>query len=520
MRRRKHPERLLVILGDQLDDKAELLDSLDPERDLIWMAEVERESTHVWSHKARTALFLSAMRHFRERLAKRGMPVRYLKLGEHRDTTLGYALRRDLYHLQPRRVLLTQPGDYRVLSELRSACLQADVSLEVLADRHFRCSLAEFDAWAEGRKTLRLEHFYRYMRRRHGVLMDGQLPAGGKWNYDAKNRGSFGQQGPGMVPSQRGFEPDETTRQVIDLVQSRFPHHPGNLVEFDWPVTPEQATEALEDFMEHRLRDFGLWQDAMWIGHPVLYHARISAALNLKLLDPGEVIRRVEEAWRADAVPLEAAEGFIRQVLGWREFVRGLYWRYMPKYLKLNALDAHEPLPDFYWTGDTDMACLQSVIDQTLRYGYAHHIQRLMVTGLFAQLLGVEPQQVHEWYLAVYVDAVEWVEAPNTLGMSQFADGGLLASKPYAASGAYIQRMSNYCSRCRYKPKQATGPAACPFTTLYWDFLLRHRQRFERHPRAGMQWRHLWRLDDGERQAIAKAAAELRAKLRERRESA
>jgi deoxyribodipyrimidine photolyase-related protein len=240
----------------------------------------------------------------------------------------------------------------------------------------------------------------------------------------------------------------------------------------------------------------------MWTGEPWLYHSCLSAALNLKLLDPREVVSAAEAAYRDNHAPLAAVEGFVRQILGWREYVRGIYWTQMPGYLSTNALDAHEPLPAFYWTGETPMVCLRDTITQTLEYGYAHHIQRLMLTGLYALMLGVEPAQVHEWYLAVYVDAIEWAELPNTLGMSQHADGGLMASKPYAASGKYIQRMSNYCTGCRFDPAQATGSRACPFTTLYWDFLLRHEARLQTNQRMAMQFRNLARLDASTRESI------------------
>jgi deoxyribodipyrimidine photolyase-related protein len=313
------------------------------------------------------------------------------------------------------------------------------------------------------------------------------------------------------------FAPDRTTRGVIADVRSHFPDNPGRLEGFDWPVTRQQALRTLEDFIEYRLAEFGPFQDAMWDGEPYLYHSMLSAAMNLHLISPHEVIDTVVEAYHAGQAPLASVEGFVRQVIGWREYVRGIYWSEMPDYLERNALGADQPLPDFYWTGETDMACLRSVIGQTLQTGYAHHIQRLMVTGLFALLLGVRPREIHEWYLAIYVDAIEWVEAPNTLGMSQHADGGLLGSKPYAASGRYIQRMSNYCSGCRFAPDKATGKQACPFTTLYWDFLMRHRQRFANHPRAAMQWRSLDRLDTASKKAIRRQAAELKALLADRR---
>jgi deoxyribodipyrimidine photolyase-related protein len=278
-------------------------------------------------------------------------------------------------------------------------------------------------------------------------------------------------------------------------------------------VTPAQANEALDAFIEHRLPFFGDYQDAMWTTEPWLYHSRLSAALNLNLLDPRLVLQKAEAAYHVGLAPLPAVEGFIRQILGWREYVRGIYTRYMPEYLTRNFLAARQPLPKFYWTGETDMNCLKHAIGQTLELGYAHHIQRLMITGLFALLLGVEPKQVHQWYLAVYVDAVEWVEVPNVIGMSQFADGGVMASKPYAASGAYVNRMSNYCKGCRYKPTESTGPSACPYTTLYWDFLDRNEVKLKSNVRLAMQMKNLARLTTAERTKIRRAADELKSRF-------
>ena len=316
-----------------------------------------------------------------------------------------------------------------------------------------------------------------------------------------------------MIPAPPHFAPDTLTAGVMRDVERQFPDNPGRLDRFAWPVTREEALAMLDDFVAHRLTAFGPFQDAMWKDEALLYHSGISAALNLKLLNPMEVIRAAVAAYEDRKAPLQSVEGFVRQILGWREFVRGVYWTEMPGYTERNALKATQPLPGFYWNGDTDMQCLRNAIRQTLETGYAHHIQRLMVTGLFSLLLGVKPQEVHAWYLAVYIDAVEWVEAPNTLGMSQFADGGLLASKPYAASGRYVQRMSNYCVDCRYAPDKAVGEDACPFTTLYWDFLLRHEARFSSHPRAAMQWRMLQRLDEPKKKAIIEQAKQLKTRL-------
>lgn len=514
--------QLVLVLGDQLDGRASAFDGFDPAQDGIWMAEVREESTHVASSRIRTALFLSAMRHHAQLLRERGWPLHYVRLDDPANTgSLAGELARAIRLLRPERLVMTAPGDWRVLRALRRAAAEAGLALELRDDRHFFCTVREFADHARGHRTLRMENFYRQMRRQHRVLMEGEEgtqgygPAGGRWNFDADNRQSFGADGPGIVPEPARFEPDAITQEVLALVAREFARHPGDLDGFAWPVTREQALLALERFIDERLPSFGPWQDAIWPGQPWLWHAHLSAAMNLKLIGPREVVARAERAWREGRVPLASAEGFIRQVLGWREYVRGVYWTSMPGLAESNALDAQAPLPAFYWTGETPMACLSDAIRQTLRLGYAHHIQRLMVTGLFALLLGVRPREVHEWYLAIYVDAVEWVELPNTAGMSQYADGGVMTSKPYIASGKYIERMSGgqYCARCRYRPGLGQGPEACPFTTLYWDFLLRHRERFANHQRIGAQVRNLSRLSEQQAEAIRTRAAAIRAEL-------
>jgi len=504
---------LIVVLGDQLDAESTVFADFDPARDAVWMAEVAHEATQVWSGKPRIAVFLAAMRHFRDALRARGFVVHYRALDTHDAATLEEALADDLARLRPERVLAVRPGEWRLAESLPAVCREAGVEWSEREDTHFYASPQDFAGWAKGKKELRLEFFYRWLRKREDVLMEGGEPAGGRWNYDAENRGSFGKTGPGRLPVPQAFAPDASTREVLALVEARFPEHPGRLEAFDWPVTPEQAEQALEDFIAHRLAKFGEYQDAIWSGEPWLYHSRLSAAMNLKLLSPRRAVAAAVAAWRAGRAPIEAVEGFVRQILGWREYVRGVYWLRMPGFLDDNALGADRPLPALYWTGQTQMACMRDALRQTLDLGYAHHIQRLMVTGLFALLLGVRPREIHAWYLAVYVDAVEWVELPNVLGMSQYADGGKMVSKPYAASGKYIQRMSNHCAGCRFDPGEAVGENACPFTTLYWDFLDRHRERFHDHPRAALQWRNLDRLPDQRLQAIRARAERLRASL-------
>lgn len=514
---------LVLVLGDQLNAESSAFDGFDPAQDAVWMAEVAEESTHVWTHKARIALFLSAMRHFREAMVARVWTVHYRRLDDLGNAgSLAAELRSALKTLRPATLVITEPGEWRVEADLKEVAKDSGIPLEVRVDRHFLSTREEFAAHARGRKQLRMEFFYREMRRKSGVLMQGDEPVGEAWNFDAENRGSFDQAGPGQVQAPVSFPPDPITREVLALVEQRFPKHPGSVSQFDWPVTPAEAQSALQDFIQHRLPQFGLYQDAMWTetdtllqgtsprAQAYLYHSRLSAALNLKLLDPREVISMAEAEFRAGRVPLASAEGFIRQILGWREYVRGVYWHFMPGYLELNTLGASAPLPSFYWTGKTEMRCLREVIGQTLEFGYAHHIQRLMVTGLFALLLGVRPQEVHAWYLAMYVDAVEWVELPNTLGMSQFGDGGIMASKPYVATGKYIQRMSNYCEGCRFDPDQKTGIKACPFTTLYWNFLMRHEPMLQKNQRMSMQLKNLARLSAQERNEITEQAERIR----------
>jgi len=361
----------------------------------------------------------------------------------------------------------------------------------LLEDDRFVCPPAQFAAWAQGRRQLRMEFFYREMRRATGLLMEGGEPAGGRWNFDAENRKPPPR---GMaLPEPLRFAPDEVTDAVLDLVERQFPQRFGALHPFWFAVTREGAQAAFARFLRLGLPHFGDFQDAMLRGEAFLFHAVIAQYLNCGLLDPLAVCRAAEAEWRAGRAPLAAVEGFIRQIIGWREYVRGIYWLGMPGYASGNALGAQRNLPAFYWSGETDMACVAAVVRQTREEAYAHH--------------GIDPRQVHEWYLAVYADAYEWVELPNTLGMSQFADGGLLASKPYASSGAYIDRMSDYCTGCRFDVKAKTGPGACPFNYLYWDFLARNRAMLGNNPRLGPVWRTYDALPEARKAAIARDAA-------------
>ena len=503
---------LVVICGDQLDHHSAALDGFDPERDAILMTEAMEEASYIWQSKRRIALFFAAMRHFRDAQRKAGREVLYNALDdESPPQTLATALKAAIARHDPEQVRMVLPGDWRVREALEQAAGETGVALTMVEDRHFYAAIADFEEFADGRKRFIMEDFYRMMRKRTGLLMDGDgKPEGGAWNFDKDNRKSFGKNGPGLIVPRAQYQPDTLTREVLSLVEQRFPDAPGTLDAFDEPVTREDALHALDDFISNRLREFGTYQDAMWEGASTLNHSRLSAVLNLKLITPREACDAAIAAWRDGAAPLNAVEGFVRQILGWREWVRGLYWTRMPDYAGLNALDATLDVPDFFWTGETDMACLRDMVTRLLRTGYAHHIERLMGMGLYLLMHGARPYATHDWHMGLYLDAIDWVSLPNMLGMSQHGDGGVVGTKPYCASGAYIDRMSNYCESCRFNPKQASGDDACPFTTLYWDFLARHEHRFDGNRRMALQVANLRRKDAAEVASIRRDAEKLR----------
>lgn len=473
---------LILILGDQLSRNIAALQGAEPDRDIILMAEVAEEAGYVQHHKKKIAFLFSAMRHFAQELEDDGWQVRYVRLDDPDNSgSLTGEIDRLLAEHPVDRVVVTEPGEYRLKSAFLDWAEAADIPLEMPQESRFLCSHDRFREWAEGRKQLRMEYFYREMRRETGLLMDGDEPEGGKWNFDHENRKPA--DGGLFLPRPPETSPDAITEEVLDLVEARFGNHFGTLRPFWFAVTRDGALEALESFADKALPGFGDYQDAMLEGERFLYHSVLSHYINAGLLEPLEVCRRVERAYYEGDAPLNAAEGFIRQIIGWREYVRGIYWLNMPGYTEQNFLEATRPLPGFYWTAETDMACVAAAVRQTRDEAYAHHIQRLMVTGNFAMLAGVDPHLVHEWYLAVYADAYEWVEAPNVIGMSQYADGGLLGSKPYAASGNYINKMSDHCAGCRYSVTQKTGEDACPFNPLYWDFLVRNQDKLRNNPR-------------------------------------
>ena len=493
-------KKLILILGDQLNLDSTALQDIDVEVDEIVMVESAHEAQHVRSHKARIALFLSAMRHFAEQLKSQGLPLTYI---QHSPKAIAEVLRDKMIEGKFTHLICVEPGEWRLKKDFEDLAAELNIALEMRLDNHFYCTQADFRDWVANKKELRLEYFYRLMRKTHGILVDQDgNPEGGQWNFDKDNRKPFPKKGPGLIPPPELFKPDAITSAVLLEVEKRYADHPGSLAHFQWPVTRSQALQALEGFVEHRLATFGIYEDAMWTDTPFGWHSLLSSSLNLKLLNPREVIAAVLLAWKKHDLELATVEGFIRQIVGWREFVRGMYYLDMPQMALDNYYDHQNALPTWYWTGKTQMKCMQEAIGQTLQYGYAHHIQRLMVTGNFALLAEILPQEVCDWYLAIYIDAIEWVELPNTAGMALFASGGRFTSKPYIASGAYIKRMSNYCGSCQYKPDIRFGEGACPITNLYWNFLIKHRPQFEASPRTRLMTANLSRISDIDQQAI------------------
>lgn len=497
---------LRLVLGDQLSDSLSALRDLNPAQDVVLMFEVHEEATYVPHHQQKLVLVLAAMRHFAQRLRARSIRVDYVRLDDpHNRGSFSAELERALQRHGSRRLIVTHPGEWRVLEMLRNWPQRFGVQLELREDDRFLCPLAGFRSWAKNKRQLRMEFFYRLMRQKTGWLMHGDQPEGGAWNFDADNRKPLGDD---LVPPPRlGFAPDALTHAVMALVRARYGQHFGELDTFAWPVTREQALQQLDAFIAHSLPQFGDYQDAMRQNQDWLFHSALSPALNLGLLLPREVCEAALAAYARGAAPLNAVEGFLRQILGWREYVRGIYWTFMPEYAQRNHLEARRPLPDFFWSGQTQMNCLRECIRNTREHAYAHHIQRLMVIGNFALLAGLDPLEVQRWYLLVYADAFEWVELPNVHGMVLHADGGLLGSKPYAASGAYIERMSDYCRHCVYQVRLKNGPKACPFNYLYWDFLQRHQDKLGGNPRLAMPYRTLQRLPAARREAITQDAA-------------
>jgi len=497
-------KKLILVLGDQLKADSSAFNHFDSKTDQVIMIESKTESQYVWTHKAKIILFLSAMRHFAQELRAKKYDLTYV---ENSQDSITDVLRKHILSNQITHLVCVEPGEWRLKEELEDLAKQLNISATFAEDDHFYCSQDEFKQWAGAKKELRLEYFYRYLRKKHHVLMqENGEPEGNQWNFDEQNRKPYPKKGPTNLDQPIGFSPDAITQSVIEMVEKQYPDHPGSSKYFFWPVTRDQALKVLNHFVAERLPLFGMYQDAMWTNTPFGWHSLLSSSLNLKLISPKEVVDAAVNAWKKNDLPLSAVEGFVRQILGWREFIRGMYYLDMPGMAQENFYGHQRKLPKWYWTGETKMACMQDAIGQTLQYGYAHHIQRLMVTGNFALLAEILPKEVCDWYLAIYVDALEWVELPNTAGMALFANGGRFTSKPYVASGAYIKRMSNYCEKCVYQSSERHGETACPMTTLYWNFLINHQAEFDANPRTRLMTANLKKIDLDEQKKIAKHA--------------
>ncbi|MFC4699455.1 cryptochrome/photolyase family protein [Glaciecola siphonariae] len=486
--------KLCVILGDQLSLNTESLQQIDKSQDYVLMAEVKSEATYVKHHKKKVAFVFSAMRHFAQELKENDYRIDYTAYSDSNNKGSLFEQVKAFCEQHPiDEIVIAHAGEYRLQQDIDSWQGKLNIEVTVCRDNRFVAEQSFFDEWANGRKQLRMEYFYREMRRNHNYLMEGKEPAGGKWNYDSQNR----EKPPKDldVPEPTKFTPDDITNEVLELVAKEFDDHFGDLNDFHYAVNRTQALKVLDEFIEQRLEHFGQYQDAMIQDEPWMYHSHISFYINVGMLSAQECMDAAEQAYVSGQAPLNSVEGFIRQILGWREYVKGFYWHLMPDYKEKNYLNATRDLPELFWGSDTKMNCLKQCVKETKENAYAHHIQRLMILGNFALLAGLDPEQVNEWYLIVYADAYEWVELPNVSGMILFTDGGLLASKPYAASGSYINKMSNYCQHCEYSVKEKTGHQACPFNYLYWDFLIRHRDTLQKNPRMGMIYRTLEKMD-------------------------
>lgn len=493
---------LCFILGDQLSPYISSLKAINKKTDTILMCEVKRELTYVKHHKKKVVFLFSAMRHFAKDLVQKGYNVIYTKLD---DLENGGSFTAEVTRIKNStaidRIVVTYPSEYRVLQEVQSWSELLNTSVEVVDDDRFICSISEFSRWSQNRKQMRMEFFYRYMRIKHNILMEAGGPVGGQWNYDKENRKRPKKKL--IVPKPFSVAKDNITREVISVVERHCSSHFGDIEPFTLGVTRQHALDALALFVQERLVKFGDYQDAMIESEPWMYHAHLSFYLNCGLLLASECIDSAEQAYYQGQAPLNAVEGFIRQILGWREYIRGIYWLQMPGYEDKNFFSAKKKLPELYWTAETKMNCLKQCVSTTKKHAYAHHIQRLMVLGNFALIAGLNPKHVSEWFLIVYADAYQWVELPNVLGMVLFADGGYLASKPYAAGGSYINRMSDYCKNCQYKVSKKTGADACPFNYLYWNFLVTNKAQLRDNPRLAMMYKAYERMDNEQKELIA-----------------
>jgi deoxyribodipyrimidine photolyase-related protein len=503
------PRTLRLILGDQLNVNHSWFQTVDPSITYLLM-EVRSEATYVTHHTQKIVAFFLAMRSFAETLTKLGHKVRYIKIDDPDNShSLAENIERILREERAFSAFSYQlPDEYRVDKLLTELSRKLKVPTTIADTEHFLTTRDELSTFFSGKRTRIMESFYRMMRQKHEVLIQDGKPEGGKWNYDAENRKRY--DGTVKIPPRPRFTRQADADEIATLIRTLEIPTIGTLApnSFNWPVTRDESLKALEHFVANLLPHFGRYQDALDTNDPFLFHSLLSFPLNVKLISPREVIDAALAAYRKNKtrISIEQVEGFIRQILGWREYMRGLYWERMPKFVTLNFFDNTRALPEFFWTGHTKMNCLKHAINQSLELAYAHHIQRLMVTGSFAMMAGINPDEVDRWYLGIYIDAVEWVELMNTRGMSQFADGGLVATKPYCGSANYMKKMSNYCSGCSYDPNTRTESDSCPLNALYWDFHIRSREKLESNPRIGMVYRTIDKMDAAEKRAVKKRA--------------
>jgi deoxyribodipyrimidine photolyase-related protein len=500
---------LRLVLGDQLNPDHSWFERLDTGVVYVLM-EVRQETDYILHHAQKILAIFAGMRDFARQLRAAGHRVRYVKLDDPSNRqSVTSNLEALTTHYQAHQVQWQQPDEWRLDKLLLDWAATQSLVCEPVDTEHFLTARADLEELMGKRRQWLMEHFYRYMRGHWQVLMDTDgEPEGGQWNYDHDNRKRW----PGTPPEPEDWRPAHDHRKLWEMVQQAGVESFGEpqAAAVRWPLNREEALQCLDAFIKTALPHFGNYEDALASKAPRLFHSLLSFALNVKMLNPLEVVQRAESAYRAGEAPLAAVEGFVRQIMGWREYMRGIYWAHMPGYDAHNALGHHTPLPHWFWSGDTRMNCLHLAITQSLQTAHAHHIQRLMVIGNFSLLAGLDPKPLHRWYLGIYIDAFEWVELPNTLGMSQRADGGLIATKPYVSSAAYMNRMSDYCKGCAYDPQKKTGEDACPFNALYWDFFDRHAETFDGNRRLSMVYHQLNKMPDEQRKALRDQAKHLR----------
>lgn len=494
---------LRLVLGDQLNHQHTWY-SHDKEDIHYFMAEMRQETDYVTHHIQKIVAFFQSMRNFAKWLQEKQYGVTYFELNhEDNEQDLVLNLKKLIKEKKITKFEYQLPDEYRLDQQLKAFCKTLEIETEAFETEHFLTSRTDLRNFFKGKKQYTMEYFYRYMRKRYDIMMITKTdPEGGKWNFDQSNRKKW--LGTPSVPDEKKFNKDVT--EIIQLIKDCKVTTVGNIDpdNFNWPTSRKESLAALDYFCKYLLIHFGDYQDAMHPDEKYFFHSRLSFAMNSKLLHPMEVIETVITHWQEnqDQIHISQTEGFVRQILGWREYMRGIYWMKMPEYKKLNHLNNHNPLPDFYWTANTKMNCMRSSIKQSLEDAYAHHIQRLMITGNYALLTQTHPDQVDQWYLGVYIDAIEWVEITNTRGMSQFADGGIVATKPYVSSGSYINKMSTYCKGCHYKVSKKTEEDACPFNALYWNFLDEKREYFKNNQRMSMMISLLDKMDKEKLEAL------------------